>query len=112
MSANNNVYKALDVLQEYPQLIAYIKIFDGKHGFMYTRETDPQHIELKKQMEDVLDDGNHSGASWGNMMRNVQAVLNGVVTVEQLQEEDRIREERYQAFLQTETATAVNLIQE
>jgi hypothetical protein len=106
---HTDVYKALDILREYPAITEYIKSFRGRHGFMYTEETDPGRIAIKKQMECVLDDGHHSGSSWGYTMSNIQAVLNGVVTVEELQEEDRIRRENYQAFLQArqeETATA------
>ena len=96
---HNDVYKALDVLREYPAITEYIKSFDGNGGFMYATETEPDRIAIKKQMEDVLDDGHHSGSSWGAMMRDIQSVLNGVITVEQLQEQDRINEEKYQAYL-------------
>lgn len=96
----NDVYKALETLREYPAITDYIKSFTGGiGGFMYTKETDLDRIAIKKQMEDVLDDGHHSGSSWGAMMRDIQAVLNGVITVEQLQEQDRINEEKYQAYL-------------
>ena len=107
---HNDVYKALDVLREYPAITEYIKSFDGNGGFMYTTETEPDRIAIKKQMEDVLDDGHHSGSSWGGMMRDIQAVLNGVITVEQLREQDRINEEKYQAYLlarREETAAAL-----
>jgi len=106
---HSDVYKALDTLREYPAITEYIKNFKGNAGFMYTVETEPGRIAIKKQMEDVLDDGHHSGSSWGCMMRDIQSVLNGVITVEELQEEDRIRQENYQAFLQArqeETAAA------
>ena len=99
MAHHQEVYNALDTLREYPAITEYIKSFNGNGGFMYTTETDPDRIAIKKQMEDILDDGHHSGASWGYMMRIVQCVLNGVITVEKLQEEDRIRREEYQAWL-------------
>ena len=92
---HSNVYKALETLRNYPAITEYIK---NNEGFMYTKETDPNRIALKAQMEHILDDENHSGASWGTMMRNIQAVLNGVITVEQLKEKDRIRREKYQAL--------------
>ena len=88
------VLSALDVLQEHPDLTKYIKHFYGNHGFMYTVETDPELSRLSKKLDKTLDDGSHSGASWGFMMRTVQGVLNGVITKEQIlrqiEEEDRI----------------------
>ena len=84
----NYVLNALDVLAEYPELMAYIKDFDGPHGFMFT----PSPYE--KQLEDLLDsNGMHSGGSWAGMLRGVQAVLTGVLTradvVAKIAEEDR-----------------------
>ena len=99
---HSDVYKAMETLREYPAITEYIKSFKGDGGFMYTAETDPDRIALNAQLENILDEhGYHSGASWGCMMRDIQAVLNGVITVEQLKEEDRIRREKYQGFLQT-----------
>lgn len=86
------VIACLDKLVEYPVIVDYIKHFNGPDGFMYTIETDPIKMQLNKQMNDLLDDGYHSGASWGYMMRLVQAVLHGVTTrehiLERIQEED------------------------
>jgi len=88
------VLSSLDILQEHPDLTKYIKEFYGNHGFMYTVETDPELLRLSKKLDKILDDGSHSGASWGFMMRTVQGVLNGVITKEQIlqkiEEEDRI----------------------
>jgi hypothetical protein len=88
------VLSSLDILQEHPDLTKYIKHFYGNHGFMYTVETDPELLRLNKKLDKTLDDGSHSGASWGFMMRTVQGVLNGVITKEQIlqqiEEEDRI----------------------
>ena len=88
------VLSALDVLQEHPDLTKYIKHFYGNGGFMYTVETHPELLRLSKKLDKTLDDGSHSGASWGFMMRTVQGVLNGVITKEQIlkqiEEEDRI----------------------
>ena len=78
------VIACLDKLVEYPVIVDYIKHFNGPDGFMYTIETDPIKMQLNKQMNDLLDDGSHSGASWGCMMRLVQAVLNGVTTREDI----------------------------
>jgi hypothetical protein len=90
---------ALNVLQEYPELREYIKNFNGCHGFMYTVETDPQRIRLNKQLDEVLYDDNHSGSSWGSMIRTVKDVLNGVLTreelIEQVEEETRVLEVLY-----------------
>ena len=72
---DQQVKTALDRLIDYPEISEYIKNFNGKDGFMYTIETDPQRKALKDDMERVLDDGNHSMASWGIMMRTIQAVL-------------------------------------
>jgi len=89
---DSDVYKALETLREYPAITEYIKSFKGDGGFMYTAETDPGRIALNAQLENILDEhGYHSGASWGCMMRDIQAVLTGVITVEQLKEQDRIR---------------------
>jgi hypothetical protein len=97
--SNQSVYKALDILREHPEITTYIKSFEGRGGFMYTQEKDPKRIALKHQMEELLDDGSHSGASWGCMMRTIQAVLNGIVTIEELKEEDKRSNERYEAYL-------------
>ena len=80
------VLRSLDILQEYPAISEYIKEFNGTHGFMYTRETDPVKIALNVKMEELLDDGSHSGASWGYMMRYIQAVLQGNITLAEVQE--------------------------
>jgi len=84
----NYVLNALDVLVEYPELMAYIKDFDGPHGFMFTNGP------YEKQLDALLDsNGTHSGGSWGCMLRGVQAVLKGQVTraqvIEQMAEEER-----------------------
>jgi hypothetical protein len=88
---------ALDILAEPANIdvVNYIKTFNGDGGFMYTRETDPIRITLKKKMETIIDDTPHSGASWGYMLRVVQAVLNGKYTYEQLVINKKIEDERY-----------------
>ena len=89
------VSNALDTLKEYPNVVNYIKSFDGEHGFMYTVETTDERKELQRKMEQLLDDGMHSGASWGCLMRMVQGVLNGVFTLEELKIKE---EEAYQQY--------------
>lgn len=76
----DQIIEALDVLAnpKNADVVEYIKSFDGDGGFMYTRETEPRRIELKKKMETIIDERPHSGASWGCMLRAVQASLNGV----------------------------------
>ncbi len=81
------VLKALDVLIEYPDLMEYIKTFDSPAGFMYTKETDPQRRDYVTRLDELLDGNSHSGGSWGCMMRGIQAVLNGFVTLEYLEEQ-------------------------
>ena len=78
------VLSGLDMLQERKDIMNYIKEFNGCGGFMYSVETDPERIKLKDDMETLLDDGSHSGASWGWMMRVIQSVLNGNVTREEI----------------------------
>jgi hypothetical protein len=96
------VIQGLDVLeqQERHDIQEYIRNFDGNGGFMYTIETDPEKIKLKEDMEKLLDDSSHSGASWGWMMRVIQSVLSGVTSKEEIlkqikedQEESRRKEE-------------------
>ena len=88
-----DVIKALDLLVEYPHLQKYIKVFNGPHGFMYTTETETHERACKLQLDELLDpNGMHSGGSWGSLLRNIQAVLNGVLTreyvIEQAAEEE------------------------
>ena len=82
---SKQVLKVLDELSFNQQDVAeYIKSFDStNYGFLYTEEVDPVRIALKVKMN-KLDDGSYSGASWGWMMREVQAVLNGVKSYEDI----------------------------
>ena len=91
----------LDKLVEYPTIVEYIKSFNGEYGFMYTNETDPVKIDLQERMNQLLDDGSHSGASWGFMLRMIQSVLNGVTTREDILE--LMREEEDAACNNTPT---------
>lgn len=88
---------ALDILAE-PiniDIVNYIKTFNGDGGFMYTRETVPERIALQNKMTKVIDDSHHSGASWGYMLRLIQAVLDGKYTYEQLVIHKQIEDEKY-----------------
>ena len=89
------VLSGLDMLQERKDIMNYIKEFNGCGGFMYSVETDPERIKLKDDMETLLDDGSHSGSSWGWMMRVIQSVLNGNVTREEIIIEINKQEEEY-----------------
>ena len=89
--------EALDTLVEYPELSEYIKSFEGDGGFMYTIETDETRKALSNKLGDVLDsNGMHSGASWGCMLRSVQAVLSGHITREKILQDIEIEEHRQQ----------------
>ncbi len=89
-----SILKALDVLVEYPDLQEYIKDFNGSGGFMFTRENDQRRINCAARLEELLDaDGNHSGGSWGSLMRSIQAVLTGRATREQVLEKMAEEEE-------------------
>jgi len=74
------ILDALDILANPKNIdvVEYIKSFNEYGGFMYTKETTPLRIATQKKMDDLLDDGTHSGASWGCMLRNIKASLNGV----------------------------------
>ena len=101
MAGLNCVISGLDMLQDYPTIKEYIKNFDGAGGFMYTTNTDPHYnAELEKQMSDILDArGMHSGCSWGCMLRGIQAVLNGNVTLESIEEKIFEYEKNYIEFM-------------
>jgi hypothetical protein len=94
----SQVLSGLDILQEHKEISEYIKDFDGNGGFMFTRETDPIKIQLSDDMEKLLDDGSHSGSSWGWMMRLIQSVLNGNATKEEIIELDIKQKEEYRVL--------------
>jgi hypothetical protein len=94
----DQIIEALDILanSKNADVIEYIKTFDGDGGFMYTRETEPNRIALKNKMETIINQGPHSGASWGCMLRAIQASLIGIdgYSYEQLiTEKNRLRDE-------------------
>jgi len=70
--------------EENHDVLEYIKSFDNDGGFMFNRETTTERIIIKNKMEELLDDGSHSGASFGCMMRIIQSVLIGVNTCQDL----------------------------
>lgn len=87
---NAEALNALKIIEEQENSIAlidYIKKYNLDGGFMFGRNIDHDKQLLSKQLDDLLDDrGIHSGASWGNMMRTIQGVYNGIYTREQLME--------------------------
>ena len=115
----SSILEALDILVEYPDLIEYIKKFNSDGGFMFTKETDTHRKECEIRLDNLLNgDGNHSGGSWGCMLRGIQAVLNGMWTLEDLiekvaDEERRMKEideqwnERENARRRQEEAAAI-----
>ena len=96
----NQVLEAINTLKSYPAISEYIKNFDGNRGFMYTVETEPEKIQIKAQMEQVLDDGSHTGASWGWMMRTIQAFLSGVITYEDIVKQQEEENQQYQYYME------------
>ena len=112
---NNQAINALALLKngEHTDVMEYIKTFDGERGFMYTIERDPKRIEISERMSDLLNShGNHSGASWGCMLRLIQALLLGKVSIEELNEEDRISDERYKVYCEEQNLKRAQQAQE
>jgi hypothetical protein len=99
MSFYKQTLEVLDKLSINQQDVAeYIKSFGDDQAFMYAEETDPERIALQIKMK-KLDDGTHSGCSWGYMMRTVQSVLRGVNSYEDIVIAKNKQEERYLEIL-------------
>ena len=102
----SDVVQGLALLNNYPEIAEYIKTYNNDGGFMYGRETDPIRIELHNKMESLLDDGHHSGSSWGWTLRRIQGVLNGTIPREELmkfyenekKENELYRLQRYEEY--------------
>ena len=109
----SSVLNAIDVLVEYPDLQEYIRDFDGHGGFMFTRETDPHRIDCAVRLEALLDaNGMHSGGSWGCLMRSLQAVYNGTLTREELENKvaaEKCRMQEWEAAYQLRQAAAAQV---
>ncbi len=83
---------------EHQDVMDYIKNFNGSGGFMYNNNA--EYALVSEKADQLLDpDGMHSGGSWGCMLRTIQAVLNGEITLEELIEEDKQSDERYRLYL-------------
>ena len=104
MSFYKQTLEVLDKLSINQQDIAeYIKSFGDDPAFMYAEETDPVRIALQIKMK-KLDDGTHSGASWGYMLRTVQSVLRGVNSYEEIVIAKNQQEERYRQLMEEDEA--------
>jgi hypothetical protein len=92
---------ALQLLKEgeHMDVIDYIKKYDLDGGFMYGKEPDLYLQAMNEKMNKLLDDGTHSGASWGFMLRLVQAVLVGTYTLQDLIGARDMQEERRQKMM-------------
>lgn len=92
---------ALQLLKEgeHMDVIDYIKKYDLDGGFMYGKEPDLYLQAMHEKMNKLLDDGTHSGGSWGFMMRLVQAVLVGTYTLQDLIGARDMQEERRQKMM-------------
>ena len=92
------VLEALDILTDHQELKEYIKSFNTPRCFMFNDESNSERKNLSKRLYKLLDPhGFHSGSSWGQMIRNVQDVLNEVITrdyiIEKIADEKRKRDE-------------------
>jgi len=79
-----NVINALDILTKYPHIEDYIKTYNNSGGFMFPTSLSKQELILYLEMSNLLDNPDHSGASFSCMLRCIQAVLNGVNTRENI----------------------------
>lgn len=101
MYSYNLPINALRILREgeHQDVMHYIKNYNLYGGFMYGLETDTSLKSIQDKMQKLLDDGSHSGGSWGFMMRLVQAVLVGSCTDEYLLEAQKIEDEHYRQIM-------------
>ena len=95
--SSKQILEALDILAAHPDIQEYIKSFDDPQDFMKT-ETEPLRKNLEKRLADLLDPhGMYPCYLWVLLLRNVQAVLKGVMTHEdilnQIAEEKRKKDE-------------------
>jgi len=76
MSIEQQIAVALEILKEHPDVVEYIKTFNNPYGgFMYTVEDNNKRHYLQQKTNELLNDGSHSGASWGLFLREIQAIL-------------------------------------
>jgi hypothetical protein len=77
---------AIDRVKEYPHIVEYIRSFDKEGGYTYKNDDEERERKiLKKQMDDILDNGKHTGPStWEYMTTLVRLVLSEDLTCEDL----------------------------
>ena len=77
---------ALDKLENYPHIKAYIRTFDKEGEYIYQNEEEERTRKiLKKEMEQIVDNGKHKGpTSWEYMMKHIRSVTNNELTREDL----------------------------
>ena len=112
MTSNQDALRALDMLAqpENRDIFEYIKSFNSDEGFMYTIETEPARIQLKKKMEKLLE-GRHSGYSFATMLRIVQALMNGDTTKEQVLARIEEDKRRYAVWCRENNVEMINFDQ-
>ena len=93
------VKRCIDILKEYPAIENYIKEFNGRDGFSFTIETDTNKLYIQHKMNELLDDGSHSGGSWAYMLRIIQAILNGTLPYEEFLEKLEEEKSRYMKYI-------------
>lgn len=82
--SSKQILEALNILAAHPDIQEYIKSFDDPQDFMKT-ETEPLRKNLEKRLADLLDPhGMYPCYLWVSLLSNVQAVLKGVMTHEDI----------------------------
>ena len=77
---------AIDRVKEYPHIVEYIRSFDKDGGYTYKNDDEERERKiLKQEMDDILDNGKHTGPStWEYMTTLVRLVLSEDLTCEDL----------------------------
>ena len=78
--------EAIDRVKEYPHIVEYIRSFDNDGGYTYKNDDEERERKiLKQEMDDILDNGKHTGPStWEYMTTLVRLVLSEDLTCEDL----------------------------
>lgn len=63
------IERALVYIRSKPELVEFVRTFDGESGFMFTQ--DPRITEI----DNALDSDGHSGASFACCLRGCQQIL-------------------------------------
>jgi hypothetical protein len=101
MAGLNYVISGLDLLRDYPEVKNYIKNYNGNRGFNFTGDSYSKYNPvIENQMSDILDaDHAHSGSSWGYMLQGIQAVLNGTITREFIEQKIVEQQTQYNNYM-------------